>query len=136
MTPSSGPEAAPRAAGGQLSSTCPAQDWRPTKLHLYSQLDGPARQSHSWQKADTPLQHASLPIPKMSLRAFQVAVVVKNSPANTRDIKEMDLIPGSGRSSGRENRNQLQYSCLGNPKERGAWRATVHGVTKSWTRLK
>ena len=48
----------------------------------------------------------------------------------------MDVIPGSGRSSGGENHNQLQYSCLGSPMERGAWRATVGGVTKSWTRLK
>ena len=135
LTPSSGPEAAPRAAGGQISSTRPAQAWRPTKLHLYPQRDGPAQPSRSWQEADAPLQHASLPTPEMSLRASQVAPVVKNSPAKTRDIKEMDLIPGSGRSSGEGNYNPLQYTCLGNPMERGAWRATVHGVTKSPTLL-
>ena len=44
-------------------------------------------------------------------------------------------IPGSGRSPGGGNGNPFQYSCLGNPMDRGAWRATVHGVTKSWTRL-
>jgi len=44
-------------------------------------------------------------------------------------------IPGSGRSSGEGNGNPLQYSCLENPMDRGAWWATVHGVTKSWTRL-
>ena len=43
------------------------------------------------------------------------------------------LIPGLGRSSGRGNGNPLQYSCLENPTERGAWWATVHGLTKSWT---
>ena len=45
------------------------------------------------------------------------------------------LIPGSGRSSGEGNGNPLQYSCLGNPMDRGAWRATVHGFAKSWTQL-
>ena len=51
--------------------------------------------------------------------------VVKNLPA--------DSIPESGRSPGERNGNPLQYSCLGNPTDRGAWRATVHGVAKSWT---
>ena len=45
------------------------------------------------------------------------------------------LIPGSGRSSGEGNGNPLQYSCLENPMNGGAWQATVHGVAKSWTRL-
>ena len=58
--------------------------------------------------------------------------VVKNPPANAGDA---GLIPGSGRSPGGENGNPLQYSCLGNPMDRGAWRATVHRVTKSLTRL-
>ena len=44
-------------------------------------------------------------------------------------------IPWSGRSSGEGNDNPLQYSCLGNPMDGGAWWATVHGVAKSWTRL-
>ena len=45
------------------------------------------------------------------------------------------LIPGLGRSSGEGNGNPLQYSCLENPMDRGAWQATVHGVAKSWTQL-
>ena len=45
------------------------------------------------------------------------------------------LIPGSGRSPGEGNGNQIQYSCLQNHMDRGAWRATVHGITKSYTRL-
>ena len=45
-------------------------------------------------------------------------------------------VPGSGRSPGEGNGNPLQYSCLENPMDRGAWQATVHGVTKSWTRLR
>ena len=57
--------------------------------------------------------------------------MVKNSPANAGDIRDEDLIPGSERSSGGGNGNPLQYSCLENPMDRGAWRATVHGVAKS-----
>ena len=49
---------------------------------------------------------------------------------------DMDSIPGSGRSPGGRNGNPLQYSCLENPMDRGAWWATVHGVTKSWILLK
>ena len=43
--------------------------------------------------------------------------------------------PGSGRSPGEGNGNPLQYSCLENPMDRGAWQAAVHGFTKSWTQL-
>ena len=52
-------------------------------------------------------------------------------PANARDTGDMGLIPGSGRSLGEGNGNPLQYSYLGNAVDRGAWRATVHGVIKS-----
>ena len=57
---------------------------------------------------------------------------LKNPPANAGDVGS---IPGSGRSPGEGRGNPLQDSCLGNPMDRGAWRATVHGVTQSWTRL-
>ena len=53
--------------------------------------------------------------------------VVKNLPANAGDV---GLIPESGRFPGGRHGNPLQYSCLGNLMDRGAWRATVHGVTK------
>ena len=49
--------------------------------------------------------------------------------------EDLGLIPGSGRSPGEGNSNALQYSCLENPMDRGAWWATVHGVTKSQTQL-
>ena len=65
----------------------------------------------------------------------QVALVVKNSPARAGDIRDMGLIPGSGRSPGEGNGCPLQYSCLENPMDRGAWRVTVHGVTKSQAQL-
>jgi len=55
--------------------------------------------------------------------------VVKNPPANARD---MGSIPGLGRSPGEGNGYPLQYSCLGNPTDREAWRATVHRVAKKF----
>ena len=63
-------------------------------------------------------------------------LVIKNPPASARDIKDASSIPRSGRSLGGGHGNQLQYSCLENPTDRGAWRAIVHRVTKSRTRLK
>ena len=58
--------------------------------------------------------------------------MVKNSPANAGEV---GLIPGLGRSPGEVHGNPLQYSCLQNSMDRGAWQATDHGVTKSWTGL-
>ena len=60
----------------------------------------------------------------------------KESSFNAGDTADSDSIPGSGRFPGGGHGNPLQYSCLENPMDRGAWWATVHGVTKSWTRLK
>ena len=61
----------------------------------------------------------------------QVALMVKNLPPNAGDMRDAGLVYGSGRSPGRGHDNPLQYSCLGNPKDRGAWQAMVHRVTKS-----
>ena len=63
-------------------------------------------------------------------------LVVKNSPANAGDIGDVGLIPGWGRSPGEGNGNPLQYSCLVNPMDRGAWWATVQRLTESQTQLK
>ena len=63
---------------------------------------------------------------------FPGGSVVKNPPAKAGDS---DLIPGLGRSPGERNGNPLLYSCLENPMDREAWRATVHGVTKTQTLL-
>ena len=65
-------------------------------------------------------------------RNFPDDSVVKNLPVSAGDVSS---IPGSGRSPGGRHGNLLQYSCPGNPMDRGAWRATVCGVAKSWTRL-
>ena len=59
------------------------------------------------------------------------ASVVKNSPANEGAAGDMGSIPGLGRFSGGGHGNPLWHSCLGNPMDRGAWQALVHGVTKS-----
>ena len=56
-----------------------------------------------------------------------------NPPVNAEDIRDVGLIPVLGRSPGGGQGNPLQYSCLENPMDRGAWWATVHRVTKSWT---
>ena len=58
---------------------------------------------------------------------------VKNPPASVGDVRDLGSAPGSGRSPGEGNGNLLQYSCLGNPMDRGAWWATVHWVAKSQT---
>ena len=65
-----------------------------------------------------------------------MALLVKNPPANAGDIRNVDLIPGLGRSPGEANSYPLQYPCLENPMDSGAWQAMVHRVTKSQTRLK
>ena len=66
-------------------------------------------------------------------KASQVALVVKNLPANAGDARDAGLIPGLRRFPGIGNGIPFQYSCLGNPMGRGAWWAIVHRVTKSWT---
>ena len=77
---------------------------------------------------------AEICIPLVKNWASQVAVLVKKLPANAREVREVGLIPGSGRSGG-GNGNPLQYSCLGNPMD-GAWQPEVHGVAKTWAWLK
>ena len=63
-------------------------------------------------------------------------LAVKNLLANTGDVRDTGSIPGWVRSPGGEHGHPLQYSCLENPMDRAAWRATVHGVAKNQTGLK
>ena len=65
--------------------------------------------------------------------ASQMTLVVKNLPANSGHMRVVNLIPESGRSPGGGHGNPLQYDCLENPMDGGAWRATVHRVTKTQT---
>ena len=64
---------------------------------------------------------------------FPGGAVVKNPPAKTGDARDVGSIPGSGRSPGGGTGNSLQYSCLENSMDKGAWQATVHEVAKSWS---
>ena len=59
--------------------------------------------------------------------------MVKNPPANAGDVRDVGSVSGLGRSPGGESGNPLQYSCLLNPVDRGAWQATVHSITESDT---
>ena len=72
----------------------------------------------------------------VTIGASQVVLVVKNPTANARDVRDAGSVPGFGRSLGEGNGMPLQYSCLGNPMDRGAWQSTVHSVTESQTGLK
>ena len=82
----------------------------------------------------------SLPIPSdgelSQSPASQVALVVKNPTTSAGDVRDVRSIPGLGRSPGGGPGIPLHYSCLESPMDRGAWRATVHGVEKSWTKVK
>ena len=66
----------------------------------------------------------------------QMSLVIKNLPAKAGDVRDVDLVPGLGRSPGGGHGNPLQNPCPENPTDRGAWRATAHGVAKSQTWLK
>ena len=66
---------------------------------------------------------------------FPGGTVVKSLPANAGDVGDAGSIPRLGRSLGGGNGNSLQYSCLGNPMDREAWWATVHGVADSQIQL-
>jgi len=64
---------------------------------------------------------------------FPVVLVVKNSPAKAGNTRDVGSTLGSGRSPGGGHGNPLQYSCLENPMDRGAWQIMVHRVVKRWT---
>ena len=66
----------------------------------------------------------------------QVALEVKNPPADAEDVRNAGSIPGSERFPGEEHGNPLQYSCLENPTDRGTWQGSVLGVAKNQTRLR
>ena len=86
------------------------------------------------QEPEFVLITALVPLGRRSrvVEASQVALVVKNPPANAGDIRDAGLVPGLGRYPGGEHGNPLQYSCLENPMDRGARLAIVHRVAKSW----
>ena len=77
------------------------------------------------------VQEAWIASAQGSERGFPCGAVVKNPPANVGDTRKVGSIPGSERSPGVGNGNPLQYSCLENPMDRGAWKTTVYGVAKN-----
>ena len=98
----------------------------PGEFHRpYSPWDG--KESDTTEQLALSLRHVS--------GAHQLALVVKNLPASAGDIRDVRWIPGLGRFPGGGNGNSLQYSCLENPMDRGAWRATVHRVANSQVQL-
>ena len=106
-----------------LASEIPQQGGEPGGL----QFMGSQRVRHGWM-TNAFASHACY-------RASQVVLVVKNLPANAGDTGNAGSLPGLGRSPGVGNGNPLQYACLEKPMDRGAWRATVRGVTKNQTWL-
>ena len=72
----------------------------------------------------------------LRVRGFPGGASGNEPPANTGDTRDAGSIPGLGRSPGGGHDNPLQYACLENPMDTGAWRATVYRITKSQTRLK
>ena len=102
-----------------------------------SLLAPPLLSSYFSASSFTPLLRLLL-IFLLSLLLFpspMVVLVIKNLPANAGDLRDAGVTPGSRRSPGGGHGNPLQYSCLENSTDRGAWWATVHKVTKSWTLL-
>ena len=69
------------------------------------------------------------------MASFPGGAVLKNPPANAGDAGDVGLILGLGRFPGEGNGNPLQHCCLENPMDGGAWRATTHGIAKSWAWL-
>ena len=70
-----------------------------------------------------------------TLRASQVVLIVKNTPANAGDMRDAGSVPGLGRSPGVGNGNPLQCSFLENPMDRGTWRAIIHRIAQSQSQL-
>ena len=70
------------------------------------------------------------------MQGFPGGTSDKQWSANAGDLRDMGLIPGAERSPGGGNGSPFQYSCLENPIDRGAWKAMVHRVAKSWTQPK
>ena len=85
----------------------------------------------SWIRDRTSVSY----IGRWVLQGFPGVTVLKNLPANAGDAPDASLISGPGKSPGGGNDNPLQYTCLENSINRGAWQATVHGVAKNWSWL-
>ena len=112
--------------------------WREAEA-LSPDTAAPPTLGKSWSSSQgsiwafTQTTQVSQPPQETTDKEAQVVLVVKNLLANAGDTGDVDSIPGWGKSRGVGNDNLLQYSCLENSMDRGAWQVTVHGVAKSWT---
>ena len=104
-----------------------------TTISFYKKLNNlPSSNTSSlWPRSDSNICALNYYI--MAHCISHVVLVVKNPPANAEGIRDAGLISGWGRSRRVGDGKSLQDSCLGNPMDRVAWQATVHGVAKSWT---
>ena len=112
--------------------------WEEVKFKIIQaeRSDGLCIQKKKKKLLKTGLNMSIKIIKLLFLEWFPGGTAVKNPPANAGDARDLGSVPGLGRSPGDRNGKPHQYSCLGNPMDRGAWRATVHGVSKSrayWT---
>ena len=114
--------------------------WRIQKIHLKIHVNSQEilnSQNNSGKGKQSWRAHTSWFENIIKLQwASQVVLVLKNPPANAGVVRGTGSIPGSGTVSGGGHSNPFQYSCLENPMDKWAWKATVHRVAKSWTRLK
>ena len=96
----------------------------------YSCLENPLDRG-AWWAAFHGVTENQIQLKRQSMHAN----MLMGFPGGSASKEPLGSIPGLGRSPGKGNGNTPQYSCLGNPMDRGAWQATVHGVTKRWTQL-
>ena len=123
--------------GTEQTPKSPFLSWNLTYCFLYWNISLPLTCLHCHLSVKT-LGSVSISFLKLfsSSRVSQAVLVVKSPPADALDIRDEGSIPGSGKSPGGGRGNPLQYSCLENPMDKGAWWATVHSVPKCWTQLK
>ena len=116
------------------TGTCFLQNTRPLLQHPNQHLNGSLKILNSFLIFNSSMY--TFDYSKANNRLPRWCQVVKNPPAIAGDIRDEGQMPGSGRSPGGEKGYLLQYSCLENPTDRGAQKATIHRVTRSQTRLK
>ena len=99
-----------------------------SKARILDWVAVPSFRESSKPRVDS-LVFPAFKVDSLPLGASQVVLVIKSPPSSAGDMRDMGSIPGSRKSLGGEHGNPLQYPCLMNPMVRGAWRATVHGIT-------
>ena len=119
---------------GLISQTIPPPQLCIPHTHKYTHIRTPIRMNSPASELHTESNKRGGTWQE-GIEAFQVPLVAKNLPADVGDLRDVGSILGSGRSHGGRNGNPLQYSCLENPMDRGAWWATAHRATKSQTQL-